>query len=68
MTISIPLKWCDVSDVQQVPEHQKIYKDFTFATNNHEQEVVQDGYAGTGGCLIIEILERQDAPKPTLVI
>lgn len=60
MAISIPSKWRDVSDVRQVPDHQEVYQDCTFVTNNHEQEVVQDGYAGTGGCLVIEILERQD--------
>mmetsp|Transcript_25847 Transcript_25847/g.38714 ORF Transcript_25847/g.38714 Transcript_25847/m.38714 type:complete len:287 (+) Transcript_25847:132-992(+) len=57
MKISIPTKWRDVSDIRQVPDHQEVYQDCTFAHQNPEREIVQEG---TGGCLVIEILERQD--------
>ncbi len=70
MVISIPSKWRDVSDVRQVPDHQEVYQDCTFAsTRGQEQEQEQkqeqkqeqeEEVEGTGGCLIIEILERQD--------
>ena len=36
MTISIPAEWRDVSDVRQVPDHQEVYQDCTFAEGNNK--------------------------------
>jgi hypothetical protein len=79
MTMSIPTKWRDVSDVRQVPDHQEVYQDCTFASdtntavphsstdNNSEPDTDANGNATndslegtTGGCIIVEILERQN--------
>lgn len=54
LKLSIPSKWRDVSTVRQVPDHQEVYQDCT---------------TDSGGCVIVEILERQndvsdnDAPE-----
>ena len=68
MTISIPAEWRDVSDVRQVPDHQEVYQDCTFANNseggnkssNNNASTTNHSLQGTGGCLVVEILERQD--------
>lgn len=54
LTISIPSEWRDVSDVRQVPDNQEVYQDCTV---NQGQE---NSLVGTGGCIIVEILERQN--------
>lgn len=61
LKISIPQEWRDVSDIRQVPDHQEVYQDCTFAQSN-SQTTLNDNILiqGTGACLIVEILERQD--------
>mmetsp|Transcript_2557 Transcript_2557/g.3778 ORF Transcript_2557/g.3778 Transcript_2557/m.3778 type:complete len:256 (-) Transcript_2557:100-867(-) len=54
ITLSIPTKWRDVSQVRQVPDHQEAYQDCTFKCGTKLDK------EGTGGCVIVEILERQD--------
>ena len=55
--ISVPEQWRDVSLVRQIPDHQECYQDCTF----------QDGskfeLQGTGGCLVVEILGREEDVK-----
>ena len=53
LTINVPSEWRDVSEVRQVPDNQEVYQDCT-ADPGQEMELV-----GTGGCVIVEILERQ---------
>jgi len=60
--LAIPSKWRDVSDIRQVPDHQEVYQDCTFAGGiipSSSPGTIE----GTGGCLIVEILERQDDVK-----
>ena len=55
--ISTPQEWRDVSVVRQVPDHQECYQDCTFNDGS------QIGLQGTGGCLIVEILGREEDVK-----
>jgi hypothetical protein len=60
--VDIPSQWRDVSLVRQVPDHQECYQDCTFEDGSKRS------LQGTGGCLIVEILAREDvtdedAPK-----
>ena len=54
--MSIPSEWRDVSDVRQVPDNQEVYQDCTV---NPGQEM---NLVGSGGCIIVEILEREEIP------
>ena len=61
LKISIPQEWRDVSDIRQVPDHQEVYQDCTFAQSNNQSKSNDNTLIkGTGACLIVEILERQD--------
>ncbi len=57
MAISVPNKWRDVSLIRQLPDHQECYQDCTF----HDESTFD--LEGTGGCLIVEILDRQEDVK-----
>lgn len=52
--LNIPLQWRDVSLVRQVPDHQECYQDCTF------KDGAKLSLQGTGGCLITEILAREE--------
>ena len=58
ITLSIPSAWRDVSDVRQVPDHQEVYQDCTFVSTSTSSS--NNSLQGTGGCVVVEILERQD--------
>eukprot|EP00547_Thalassionema_nitzschioides_P005034 CAMPEP_0194207844 /NCGR_PEP_ID=MMETSP0156-20130528/6477_1 /TAXON_ID=33649 /ORGANISM="Thalassionema nitzschioides, Strain L26-B" /LENGTH=235 /DNA_ID=CAMNT_0038934705 /DNA_START=79 /DNA_END=783 /DNA_ORIENTATION=- len=60
ITMFIPTTWRDVSDVRQVPDHQEVYQDCTFTCGTKKNEI-----EGTGGCIVIEILERQEEVDDT---
>lgn len=60
--LAIPSKWRDVSDIRPVPDHQEVYQDCTFAGGIIPQSS-PGTIEGTGACLIVEILERQDDVK-----
>jgi hypothetical protein len=57
IVIAIPSEWRDVSLVRQVPDHQECYQDCTFHDGSESH------LKGTGGCLIIEILGRENDIK-----
>ena len=57
IAISIPTTWRDVSQIRQVPDHQECYQDCTF------KDGTKVGLQGTGGCIIVEILARQEDIK-----
>ena len=57
IAIAIPSEWRDVSLVRQVPDHQECYQDCTFHDGSKSH------LKGTGGCLIIEILGRENEIK-----
>jgi hypothetical protein len=52
--LNMPLQWRDVSLVRQVPDHQECYQDCTFKDGD------KLSLEGTGGCLITEILAREE--------
>mmetsp|Transcript_14900 Transcript_14900/g.20293 ORF Transcript_14900/g.20293 Transcript_14900/m.20293 type:complete len:252 (-) Transcript_14900:129-884(-) len=58
ISCSIPSQWRDVSAVRQVPDHQEVYQDCM--TISSPAAATSADYVGTGGCLIVEILQRQD--------
>jgi hypothetical protein len=58
ITILIPSSWRDVSDVRQVPDHQEVFQDCT--TDHNDDSPNKNEFTGTDGCIIIEILERQN--------
>lgn len=63
MKIGIPQEWRDVSDVRQIPDHQEVFQDCTFAQKGNQissSGVQSASVQGTGGCVIVEILERED--------
>eukprot|EP00557_Chaetoceros_sp_GSL56_P010493 CAMPEP_0176480968 /NCGR_PEP_ID=MMETSP0200_2-20121128/2563_1 /TAXON_ID=947934 /ORGANISM="Chaetoceros sp., Strain GSL56" /LENGTH=222 /DNA_ID=CAMNT_0017877129 /DNA_START=107 /DNA_END=775 /DNA_ORIENTATION=- len=53
--INVPTKWRDVSLVRQVPDYQECYQDCTSDVSEKNTEI-----QGTGGCLIVEILTREN--------
>ncbi len=58
--LSIPPKWRDVSQVRQIPDHQEVYQDCTITSSNSNNSDYDSLLEGTGGCVIVEILERQN--------
>ena len=58
LKIAIPKLWRDVSAVRQVPDHQEVFQDFQEETTELKDKSIY--YEGTGGCIVIEILERQN--------
>lgn len=58
MSICIPSQWRDVSEIRQVPDNQEVFQDCTFADGSTVQSEL--GIQGSGGCVVIEILERED--------
>ena len=64
LSIAIPINWRDVSDIRQVPDHQEVFQDCSaFSPLLSKDGSGQSITKGTGGCLIIEILERQEEVK-----
>jgi len=55
--LHIPSQWRDVSLVRQVPDHQECYQDCTF------KDGTKRSLQGTGCCLVIEILAREENLK-----
>jgi len=53
LTLKVPSQWRDVSNVRQVPDNQEVYQDCTVESGQALHDV------GTGGCIIVELLERQ---------
>ena len=58
MSICIPSQWRDVSEIRQVPDNQEVFQDCTFADGSVFQGEL--GIHGSGGCIVIEVLERED--------
>jgi len=58
MKIDIPQSWRDVSAIRQVPDHQEVFQDFVDVEKKLNLSD-ESPYKGTGGCIVIEILERQ---------
>ena len=55
--INVPSKWRDVSTIRQVPDHQECFQDCTFKDGSKKT------LEGTGACIIVEILGREDGVK-----
>lgn len=58
MSILIPSQWRDVSEIRQVPDNQEVFQDCIFADGSIVHSEL--GIQGSGGCVVIEILERED--------
>jgi hypothetical protein len=58
MRVCIPSQWRDVSEIRQVPDNQEVFQDCTFTDGRTVHSEL--GILGSGGCIVIEILERED--------
>ena len=65
LRLGVPSTWRDVSEVRQVPDHQEVWQDRTEEGQppSEIRRTGEDGriqIEGTGGVLVVEILDRQD--------
>lgn len=62
ISVNIPSRWRDVSEIRQVPNHQEVFQDHS-AIADDTLEV-----KGTGCCIVFEILEREKDLKDEEVV
>jgi hypothetical protein len=60
MQCVMPSGWRDVSEVRQVPDHQEVWQDCTVPPEPDGSVRETTWLDGANGCVIFEILDRQD--------